>query len=156
MENSLNGGTTHSMTILVSVGVLVLIAIGLFACTATKKQMSGTVAEVQARELAFSQSMQDRDLEAFRTFISPEAIFFNGNESLKGQAKIVAEWAAFFEGPTAPFSWKPDVVELLESGNLALSSGPVLSPAGEEVGRFNSIWRLDPDGVWRVVFDKGS
>jgi ketosteroid isomerase-like protein len=32
----------------------------------------------------------------------------------------------------------------------------VRSPSGEVVGRFNSIWRLDDDGQWRVVFDKGS
>jgi hypothetical protein len=24
------------------------------------------------------------------------------------------------------------------------------------VGRFNSIWRREAPGVWRVVFDKGS
>ena len=49
-----------------------------------------------------------------------------------------------------------DVVEVLESGNLALSSGPVRNASGEEVGRFNSIWRKEADGTWRVVFDKGS
>jgi len=47
------------------------------------------------------------------------------------------------------------VVEVLDSGDLALSSGPVVSPAGETVGRFNSVWRKDPDGRWLVVFDKG-
>jgi ketosteroid isomerase-like protein len=31
-----------------------------------------------------------------------------------------------------------------------------MGPAGEEVGRFNSTWRKDADGQWRVVFDKGS
>jgi len=32
----------------------------------------------------------------------------------------------------------------------------VLNPVGEEIGRFNSIWRLEADGQWRVIFDKGS
>ena len=45
---------------------------------------------------------------------------------------------------------------MLESGRLALSSGPVLGASGEQIGRFNSIWRKDADGQWRVVFDKGS
>jgi len=49
-----------------------------------------------------------------------------------------------------------DQSEVLESGGLAFSSGPVLDPDGNEIGRFNSIWREDPDGVWRVVFDRGS
>jgi len=44
----------------------------------------------------------------------------------------------------------------LDSGTLALSSGPVRDPTGKVVARFNSIWRQEPGGVWRVVFDKGS
>ena len=88
--------------------------------------------------------------------ISPEAIFFNGNEPLRGRDEIARAWSPFFEGPAAPFSWQPDVVQVLESGTLALSSGPVRSATGEEVGRFNTIWRRDADGQWRVVFDKGS
>lgn len=111
---------------------------------------------VEARELAFSQSMTDRDLNAFSEFVSEEAVFFNGNEPLRGRELIVAAWAVFFQGEEAPFSWFPDVVQVLDSGSLALSSGPVLNPAGETIGRFNSVWRLEADGQWRVVFDKGS
>jgi ketosteroid isomerase-like protein len=119
-------------------------------------QRAGAEAEVRAREIAFAKTMADRDLEAFVTFVSPEAIFFNGETPLRGIDAIRAAWAPFFEGPEAPFSWSPDVVQVLESGDLALSSGPVLDPSGAQVGRFNSIWRRDSDGLWRVVFDKGS
>jgi len=119
-------------------------------------QTDSSAAEVKAREIAFAKTMADRDLDAFKTFISPEAVFFNGNEPVRGREAIAQSWAPFFEGPDAPFSWHPDVVEVLESGRLALSSGSVRGPTGEEAGRFNSIWRKDPDGKWRVVFDKGS
>ena len=44
---------------------------------------------------------------------------------------------------------------MLDSGTLAISSGPVMDPQGKVVGTFNSIWRRDADGRWRVVFDKG-
>jgi ketosteroid isomerase-like protein len=111
---------------------------------------------VRAREVAFAQTLADRDFDAFRTFIAPDAIFFNGNEPTRGREDIVRSWAPLFEGPTAPFSWGPDVVEVLESGTLALTSGLVRDPAGAEIGRFNSIWRRDADGVWRIVFDKAS
>jgi len=43
---------------------------------------------------------------------------------------------------------------VLDSGTLALSTGPVKDPKGEIVARFNSIWRLE-SGQWRVIFDKG-
>ena len=47
------------------------------------------------------------------------------------------------------------MIEVLASGTLALSSGAVRDPAGKRIGTFNSIWRRESDGRWRVVFDKG-
>jgi ketosteroid isomerase-like protein len=122
----------------------------------TEAQVDASAAEVEAREIAFAKTMADRDLDAFPSFVSPEAVFFNGNEPLRGHDAIGRDWSRFFEGPDAPFSWHPDVVQVLESGHLALSSGPVLGASGEQIGRFNSIWRKDAGGQWRVVFDKGS
>jgi ketosteroid isomerase-like protein len=68
---------------------------------------------------------------------------------------VVSGWKQFFEGEQAPFSWAPESVEVLDSGTLALSSGAVRDPAGTPVAAFNSVWRLEKDGRWRVVFDKG-
>ena len=56
----------------------------------------------------------------------------------------------------APFSWEPEQVQVLDSGTLALSSGPVRNPEGKTVATFTSIWRLEAPGVWRIVFDKGN
>ena len=44
---------------------------------------------------------------------------------------------------------------MLASGTLAHSSGPVRDRAGKLVSRFNSVWRQESPGVWRIVFDKG-
>lgn len=106
--------------------------------------------------IAFAATMVDRDLDAFVTFLSSEAVFFSREMRLRGPDEIREAWAPFSDGPAAPFSWQPDIVEVLASGGLALSSGPVREVTGEEVGRFNSIWRLESDNQWRVVFDKGS
>ena len=137
--------------------LLFLVALTLSGCSpGSRSDVDGSAAEVEAREIAFAKTMADRDLDAFLTFVSPEAVFFNGNEPVRGHDAIAQAWASFFEGSAAPFSWHPDVVQVLESGRLALSSGPIRRASGEEVGRFNSIWRKDKDGQWRVVFDKGS
>lgn len=137
-------------------GVATLVAGAVFLPIATAHAQEATAAaEVEAREIAFAKTMADRDLDAFRSFISAEAVFFAGNTPLRGRDAIVRAWARYFEGESAPFSWHPDVIEVLESGSLALSSGPVRDPSGEVVGRFNSIWRKEADGRWTVVFDKG-
>lgn len=112
--------------------------------------------QVWAAEIAFAKSMADRDLKGFGQFVSDEAIFFASTTVLVGKAKVIEGWTAFFVSPSAPFSWQPDQVEVVESGTLALSTGLVRDPAGKEIARFNSIWRLEPGNIWRVIFDKGS
>ena len=112
--------------------------------------------QVWAAELAFARTMAERRLDAFAGFIADEAVFFAATTVLRGRSKVVAGWAPYFATPEAPFSWEPDQVEVLESGTLALSTGPVRDPAGVVIARFNSIWRLEAANRWRVVFDKGS
>ena len=83
-------------------------------------------------------------------------MFFGGGTKVHhGKAEVAAAWKGFFEGPDAPFSWVPDRVEVLADGTLALTSGPVHDPKGQLIARFNSIWRQEAPGVWRIVFDKG-
>lgn len=117
---------------------------------------SAVVEAVRSREVAFAATMAARDITQFATFIADEAIFFGGAGPIRGRAAIVAAWTRFFEGPQAPFSWRPDLVEVLGTGDLAMTSGPVHDPQGAEIGRFTSIWRRDAQGQWRVVFDRGS
>ena len=111
--------------------------------------------EVDAAERAFARSMAQRDHAAFTALLSEHAVFFGGKTVLQGKAAVAAGWRAFFDGAEAPFSWEPDRVEVLGDGTLALSTGPVRNPAGVPIARFNSIWRLEAPGQWRVVFDKG-
>jgi ketosteroid isomerase-like protein len=112
--------------------------------------------QVEDTERAFAQTMADRDFDAFASFLSEEAVFFSGNTPLRGKQAVRDAWQPYFEGPEAPFSWAPELVVVLDSGGLALSSGPVRNPEGARVATFNSIWRLEPSGAWRIVFDKGS
>jgi ketosteroid isomerase-like protein len=111
-------------------------------------------AEVRAREVAFAKTMADRDLAAFATFVSEEALFF-GRDVLRGREAVVEGWKGYFDGPDAPFSWEPQRVEVVDSGTLALSTGPVRDHTGKRVGTFNSTWRRESDGQWRVVLDIG-
>lgn len=113
------------------------------------------VQQVTAAETAFARSMADRDLAAFANHVADDAVFINGGRPLRGKAAIVAHWQRFFEGPRAPFAWKPDLVEVLDSGTLAQSIGPVSAPDGRVVARFYSTWRAERPGLWRVVLDNG-
>jgi len=112
--------------------------------------------QVEDTERAFARTMADRDHAGFVSFLSDETIFFAGDTPLRGKQTVADSWAPYYQGPDAPFSWEPEQVVVLDSGTLAMSSGPVRNPAGERVATFQSVWRLEADGQWRIVFDKGS
>jgi len=106
-------------------------------------------------EEAFAQTMADRDHEGFVSFLAEETVFFGGSGEIRGKAAVAAAWKPFFEGPQAPFSWEPESATVLDSGTLGLTSGPVYTPDGKRVGTFNSVWRRNGNGQWKVVFDRG-
>jgi ketosteroid isomerase-like protein len=116
---------------------------------------STLTSHVFAAESSFAASMARRDLKAFAALISPEAVFFSDTAALRGKEVVVDAWRRFFVERKPPFSWRPETVEVLSSGTLALTSGPVHDPGGKLIGTFTSIWRREADGSWRIIFDKG-
>lgn len=133
----------------------VLIALASFAPVHAQRSGVDRTAEVRAAETAFAKSMADRNLAAFTALLGDEAVFFGGKGVTRGKAAVAADWKRFFDGPSAPFSWKPTEVEVLTSGTLGYTSGPVYDPKGARIGTFNSVWQRQPDGAWKIIFDKG-
>ena len=118
---------------------------------ATNEQLTE---QLRQTESAFAKTMADRDHVAFMSFLADETVFM-GRTTLRGKAVVAAAWKRFYETPKAPFSWRPERVEVLDSGTLGMTSGPVFDESGQRVGTFNSVWRREPDGTWRIVFDIG-
>jgi len=118
--------------------------------------------DVQCREIGFSKSAESRDADLFVSFIDADARFV-GNSAMRGTAEIVEAWNIFFTEDGPSIKWRPQFVEVLEDGKLALTRGPYRmittddeGVATEHWGTFNSVWRLQADGSWKVVFDAGS
>ncbi|MBU6436059.1 MAG: nuclear transport factor 2 family protein [Betaproteobacteria bacterium] len=126
------------------------------AATAPPAETPDTLRQqVRDTEAAFAQTMADRDHAAFTRFLSDEAVFMSGEQPLRGKAAVAAAWKRFYAAPRAPFSWRPERVEVLASGMLAQSSGPVFDANGKRIATFISVWRRESPGVWRIVFDQG-
>jgi ketosteroid isomerase-like protein len=137
-------------------GMIVTCAVLGAGCAALAAQeREDLVRQVAQAERAFAKTMADRDHAAFIAHLAEDAVFMSETRTLRGRAQVGEGWKPFYERPDAPFSWAPEHVEVLESGTLAFSSGPVRNPAGKRVGTFNSVWRREADGRWRVVFDRG-
>ncbi|MCX7175244.1 MAG: DUF4440 domain-containing protein [Proteobacteria bacterium] len=112
--------------------------------------------QVADTERAFARTMAMRDHAAFTDFLAEETVFFSGPTPLHGKRQVSDWWKRFYEKTAAPFSWEPEQVEVLDSGKLALSTGPVRNPQGKLISTFTSIWRMEAPGVWRIIFDKGN
>jgi ketosteroid isomerase-like protein len=117
---------------------------------------------VRCREIGFSRSAENHDAELFASFIDPDARFV-GQTVQRGPAAVAAAWAGFLSAGGPSIKWRPEIIEVLEDGTLALSRGPyrvvTTDESGNETelwGTFNSVWRLQPDGQWKVVFDAGN
>ena len=128
----------------------------------TTTAMADAVDDVRCQEIRFSQSVETQSAELFASFIEADARFVGGVVS-RGTEEVAAAWSIFFAEDGPKIKWRPQIVEVLEDGTLALSRGPykmtVTDEAGnisEHWGTFNSIWRLQDDGSWKVVFDAGS
>ncbi|MFA6957533.1 MAG: nuclear transport factor 2 family protein [Thermoanaerobaculia bacterium] len=130
--------------------------LGLSVLTASAETNAELREQVRATETAFAKTMADRDHAKFTSFLADETIFFGSKSVMRGKSAVAEAWKRFFEGPKPPFAWAPEKVEVLDSGTLAMSSGPVTDPeTGARVSTFNSTWRRDKDGSWKIVLDIG-
>lgn len=117
--------------------------------------------EVRCAEILFSRAVEQGDLAAFKAAIDPDARFV-GSEITRGPDAVTEAWTVFFRPEGPRIAWRPRIVEVLESGDYALSRGPyrieTTDPAGKATvswGTFNSVWRKQTNGRWLVVFDAG-
>jgi hypothetical protein len=81
------------------------------------------VDEVRCAEIGFSQSAENKDSEAFAAFVDPEARFVAGTIR-RGREEVVAGWQGLLTEGGPDIIWRPDLVEVLPSADLALSQGP--------------------------------
>jgi ketosteroid isomerase-like protein len=138
---------------------LLCVALLMLAAAASAERLTNAELKKQVAdtERAFAATMKARDHAAFTTFLSQDAVFFSARgEVLRGKQAVGDAWKGLYVKTEPPFSWEPDQVEVVESGTLAYSSGPVYDAKGKVVARFNSIWRLESPNTWKIVFDRGS
>ena len=115
----------------------------------------GLKEQVRKTETAFAKTLADRNPAAFASFLSKETVFMSNGRVSRGPQQVTERWKPYFEGPRAPFSWEPEEVQVLDSGTLAMTSGPVRDPSGKRIGTFNSVWRREEKGQWKIVLDNG-
>ncbi len=142
-------------------GSLLLAALAVLG-GATPATPGPDAASLRAAENAFAASVREKNREHFAAAVADDAIFVSGNDVLRGKAAIVEAWAPLFAPDAPPMDWHPEVAEVQEGGALGLTRGPWTISGKDKDGKpaprsgiFNSVWRKQADGTWKVIFDAG-
>lgn len=140
------------------ISITVSLACMLLSC-APSPDLQQAAKQVEEAELAFAKLAGEKGVDlAFYEYAAPEAVINRGG-IIKGKDAI----RKFYE-PSAKegiqLSWKPDTVIVAGSADLAYTYGKYTLIRKDSVGNsltssgiFHTVWRKQPDGSWKFVWD---
>lgn len=110
-------------------------------------------APVVAAERAFAADAPSLGIAgSFNKWSTPDAIVIAG-----GEARTIGE--AYPDGPGPAdeplLEWWPNFAGVSRSGDFGFTTGGV-AVNGERTGHYFTIWKRQPDGSWKWVYDGGS
>lgn len=144
--------------------VAFLLATGTTSLKAQAQAHAAEAAAIMQADTDFARAVAERDKTRFLTFLA-DATTFNGGTpgEIHGRDAVMKDWSDFFDPAGPTLSWTPTRADVFGAGDLGYSTGRSLfrakNAAGamvERRGEYLTVWRKQPDGAWRVVFDTGS
>ena len=117
------------------------------------------LAPVVEAEHAFAQHSIDHGMKpAFLSFAAPDGVIVNR----RGPVNAIETWSQRDPAPTGLLTWWPTYADVSRAGDLGWTTGPYefrekptdAKPA--DAGHFFTVWRRQPDGVWKWVLDFGT
>lgn len=116
--------------------------------------------EIEDTELAFSRLAMDSGIEkAFKSYAAPDAVMKRENRLISGYDSIVV-YLDKNRQAGAELSWTPEFISVSESGDLAYTYGRYIytfpDSSGviqKQEGFFHTVWKRQPDGKWKFVWD---
>lgn len=138
---------------------IISIALLLLMIWAPQQSVSPDLIALAESERAFARySVAHNAREAFLKFFAEDGINF-APHPVKTREDLAKRPAPPSPSP-AVLNWSPITGDISSAGDLGYTTGPftVTARAGDrppQHGMYFSVWRKEPDGVWRVVLDVG-
>lgn len=132
---------------------LAVLAVPLMLAAAPAFAQTPDAAPVVAAERAFAADAPSMGIAgSFNKWSVPDAILIAG-----GQAQRIGE--VYPDGPRPAdeplLEWWPNFAGIARSGELGFTTGGV-AVNGQRTGHYFTIWKKQPDGTWKWVYDGGS
>lgn len=116
--------------------------------------------EILQTEAAFAKMASEKGMkEAFLQFAANDAVLNRNNNIIRGKKAI----KNYFDQQTLTrieLAWNPDFIDVSASGDLAYTYGRYIFSAMdsdgisvESEGIFHTVWKRQPDGNWKFVWD---
>ena len=129
----------------------------LAACaTLPQRDLKEDLVSLAASENAFARLAGERGMKtAFLEFLAADSVIFRPGP-VNGRA-----WFEAKPDRLGILAWVPSVVEVADAGDLGYTTGPATfrkDPKAERpdwTGYFASIWKREPNGMWKVTLDIG-
>jgi ketosteroid isomerase-like protein len=132
------------------------LSLGVTANNAQRVDVSSDVRALVSAEAAFAKAVQTRGVkDGFLAYLAPDAILFR-----PGPVGAV-EWMKTRPAPSGFLDWKPIYADASRSSDLGYTTGPWTyraKGAKDQIGAWGdyiTLWKKQPDGLWKVVFDGG-
>ncbi len=149
---------------MISVNKQLLLVFILFASLAASSQTTKekAVAAIAKAENDFSAMASEKGIEAaFTYYAAQDAIIKRGNDSLIYGKTGITNFYAKDGYKKAVLKWSSDFVDASESGDLGYTFGKYTWQMKDEQGKivqeakgiFHSVWKKQPDGSWKFVWD---
>ena len=118
------------------------------------------IIEIKASEKAFADSTKKLGIKkAFLLYADEHAVIQRNDKIIKGK-KAIEEYLNSITLKNISLKWSPDFVEVSESGDLGYSYGNYTFEATNSdndtissSGIFHTVWKKQPDGSWKYVYD---
>lgn len=118
--------------------------------------------EIIETERDFARMADEEGIEkAFLSYAADDAVLMRNNNLVLGKESIRER----FQTPGSPsgsvtLSWEPDFVDVSACGDLGYTYGKYTATITDSLGNiqldsgiFHTVWKRQPDGFWRYVWD---
>ena len=118
--------------------------------------------EILETEKEFAEMAQNEGIsEAFLTYAADNAVLMRNNSLVIGKKTIQENFNdQSSDSKNVSLSWAPDFVDVASSGDLGYTYGKYVYTVTDSLGKstvnegvFHTVWKRQPDGTWKFVWD---
>jgi ketosteroid isomerase-like protein len=122
-----------------------------------------TVETLKHLEAEFMQAAAEKGSKGYMSYYADDAVEVpNGAPAIQGKVNI-AKGMGFLDDPNNHLTWTPAGGDISSSADLGYTYGTFEFHSKDkdgkpriEHGKYTSIWKLQKDGIWKVVLDMGN